>query len=429
MAAGASPKLNCSIAGLSMSEAHDWPVPVSAVGSVAVGSMLWTTNQLWQLTIFIKSAFRFDLDGTIRWVQAAPLRTKDAHIDGHPMRSLAAVCETAPMLRAADVILSGYGYPDVRKNRATVRLAITRRGKCLLDKSVLVCGARERSDSEPEPFERMALVWENALGGFGFGANPVGTGASSMSAAPPTLLHPAKPDSVPAGFGPVPANWPQRSQRLRGASRRNVHRLQAKLPENMDFKYFQCAPVDQWLDEIHGDEAVLLAGMHPTQPQMSFTMPVVRAVARVFGHEQAGLPEMIWLRADLLQIDAEERLCTIIWRGSVPVADYEAAKTATIVGALEQPGERICWPEPRLRHVARPSSGELGADDHGRPLDTTEQIESRQVESARGSWPPHDVETTEPGEMFEQTGELDPSHVRDSDAALPFRNPGPKEGS
>ena len=67
--------------------------------------------------------------------------------------------------------------------------------------------------------------------------------------------------------------------------------------------------------------------------------------ARVYGADRANVPEMVPLMADMLHIDPETQLCTLVWRGSFPISSEAALASIAIAGGLSQPGEPAVWPK------------------------------------------------------------------------------------
>jgi uncharacterized protein YjbI with pentapeptide repeats len=260
-----------------------------------------------------------------------------------PSGSLEEAKETAPYLPNVGIVLSGHAHapPTQPVTSTTVRLAIARERR-LLDKTLHVFGERTPAAAmSPQPFQKMPLVYERAHGGAGNPENPAG--AASL----PSIVDPGDPRR-PAGFGPIARHWPARRRLLGSFDERALEAPVAEIPEGFDWRYFQSAPADQQLERLHGDEWLVLDGMHPTLPRLQTRLPSAVARARWSLMTAAGSYQghPIELRADTLVIDADRRLCSLIWRGCFVLERADAAPWVRIVAGVELPGQAIRWPEP-----------------------------------------------------------------------------------
>lgn len=139
--------------------------------------------------------------------------------------------------------------------------------------------------SAPQPFTQMPLVYERAYGGVDAQSatpdqdwdwrNPVGVGyaTSSAHAAGLPLPNLEYPDQLirgwddrpaPAGFGPIESHW---QPRVSFAGTYDDHWMRTRQPllaQDLDDRYFQCAPQDQQAPEfLRGGEPVVLHGLSP----------------------------------------------------------------------------------------------------------------------------------------------------------------------
>jgi hypothetical protein len=146
----------------------------------------------------------------------------------------------------------------------------------------------------PEPFQRMPIVYERAFGGSDALSstpdtdwdwrNPVGTGftaAASHAAgrALPNIEDPSRPIATwsdrppPAGFGAIASHWQPRVGFAGTYDERWMKARQPLLAEDLDDRYFQCAPADQQAPQwLRGGEPVAVLGMTPSQ-ELRFTLP------------------------------------------------------------------------------------------------------------------------------------------------------------
>jgi hypothetical protein len=135
-----------------------------------------------------------------------------------------------------------------------------------------------------EPFERIPVVYERAWGGSAPGAeagwldgdphNPVGAGHVGRAGRPigdraPNVEYAddaarAGSDGAPAGFGPIAPHWESRRKWAGTYGEAWERRRKPLLPDDLDDRFFQCAPCDQrpsahWV----GGEELLITNMTP----------------------------------------------------------------------------------------------------------------------------------------------------------------------
>lgn len=148
--------------------------------------------------------------------------------------------------------------------------------------------------STPALFERMPLVYERAYGGVDAhsatpekdwdGRNPVGTGfAVSGKHAEglrlPNVEDPAQPIKSwrdrpgPAGFGVIASHWQPRAGLAGTYDTRWMKTRQPLAPEDLDDRWYQCAPADQQAPQwLRGGEPVAMRNLTP-QGLLQFALP------------------------------------------------------------------------------------------------------------------------------------------------------------
>jgi uncharacterized protein YjbI with pentapeptide repeats len=193
----------------------------------------------------------------------------------------------------------------------------------------------------PEKINAMSVDYTNAFGGPGFEKNPEGIGYKDGLL--PCIENPDrlvaspndKPD--PSGFGPVS---PMRQQRMQyqgtyGSDYREQYF--PGYPADFDWKYFLCAPSDQWAPQyFKGNENFAVHHMHPDIPLIQGHLPGLHA--RCFLEQKKGggtvfgeLP----LKLDTVWLFPEKLTALLIFRGVLEVADDEAQTITHVLAAYE----------------------------------------------------------------------------------------------
>ena len=145
--------------------------------------------------------------------------------------------------------------------------------------------------SEPKPFDKMPVTWQQAFGGDGFDYNPLGKGYLAREDQPvpgesplPNLEYPrqmmAKPWAVPAPatFGTVDMMWPQRHSKVGTYDQDYLERYFPGLVPDTDWTFFNRAQEDQqkngpWrpCDEFS------IGGMHPDKEFVRGRLPDLKS--------------------------------------------------------------------------------------------------------------------------------------------------------
>jgi len=319
-------------------------VSVASVGPVTVGTALWQVQGQTMVTVMVKMTLAIPSEGLMTLVEPEPLRLADEHEPGQPTGSLVGARETAPLLQRVDVVLTGHAHAPEGATVTTVRLMIAGDGGTLLDKALMVTGNRDGAGT-PKPVGKLKLGYERAFGGIGFAENPLGTGYESGDQRLPNITYPTDPEGRTAGFGAIPASFPVRKKLLGDTPRSALAEPIVAIHPDFDWGYFQAAPQDQQLEALQGNEWVLLAGFHPTELRLPVQLPGAKAVAKIYGHDQAGVPDAVPLRIDMIHIDADAQRCSLVWRGSFPVTNVELVGGIVVAGGLESPDNPMLWPE------------------------------------------------------------------------------------
>ncbi len=325
-----------------------WPVDVTALTPASCGSVLWRAGGALRLTVIVKATFSFVHNEAATPCEPDPLVQEETYFGNNPAKGVDQAGDLAPYLPCAGVVLSGHAHArGTPVPAAAVRLAIFR-GQPLIDKTLHVFGERSpKTGMQPRPFQKMGLDYRRAFGGPGVAANPVGVGGTAESQALPNVVDPQDPQR-PAGFGPISKFWTARKQLLGPHDRKPLEEPIAEIPDRFDWRYFCAAPTDQQIDRLHGDEWIVLDGMHPELDRLQTQLPSARAEARwhPIGADGVGEAHPIELFADTLLIDANRGVCSVVWRGSVPLSGVDAAAQMRFYAGVELPGSPIPWIDP-----------------------------------------------------------------------------------
>ncbi len=304
-----------------------WYTPtmdVLSTGPLRVGHLLWTsTVGSAMLTVVAKGTFELTPDVCVLASDQEPPNDDDNHWDDNPSLSVYSPCDLMPFKSRVDVVLVGSAYAPNPPGWARSLVARLQVGR--LDKAIEVLGDRHGGGSshDAEPFERMSLRYERAAGGPGT-SNPVGIGPGEAGRGLLPNLRPFSTRSLdgaalPVGFGPVATTWPQRQEKL-GRLRDGwpTRDWPARpLPNEVDPGYFNVAPPDQQLAELRDDERIVLENLHPRYASLQTSLPNIRPYASL---ERSGQTlETHPMRADTLWIDTDRGLCTLVWRGQIPL--------------------------------------------------------------------------------------------------------------
>jgi len=318
-------------------EGQSWPLNVGTEGAVAAGSLLWRNDGKLHLTVVVKAAFVIQHGGPMALAQAPTLESREHHRNDDPTQSLLWASDIVPHKPRTDVWLNGHACAPAGRPSSVVvtRLALFRNQTALLDKSLNVYGDRISFDDPPRPFDRIPIVYERSFGGVDDDENPVGVGGDERPLVP-NIVDPSDPGRA-VGYGPISRYWRVRRRDVTPAVRRRLEGRIAEIPEHFDWSYYQASPHDQRIDELCGDEWLVLEGMHPTLLRIQTRLPKVRALARIADTQHPD-GHAVALRADTLAVDVDRGRCMLTWRGSIAFDDEESLATMRAGAAIEFPG-------------------------------------------------------------------------------------------
>jgi len=279
--------------------------------------------------------------------------------------------ETAFVKPGTDVVLVGHAHADhvgctemdVRFELGPVKKRLRVTGDRRWEKGLL--GA---NPSQPEPFERMPLVWERAFGGWDRHAedeakhrseprNPLGVGyhrrfAPLVDGAPlPNIEDPRDRQAsyagrcAPAGTGFIGHDWEPRRKLAGTYDAKWDQTRRPLLPVDFDRRFFHSAP-DGFVVEggLRGDERGLVEGATP-EGRLPFALPGV-APPRVHVDLVRGAAADLETRLDTVVVDTDTRCLYLTWRAHLVLQEGPHDIAGITIDADDLPEERAPLPEP-----------------------------------------------------------------------------------
>lgn len=306
-----------------------------------VASFVWQPrNGAWALTVVCKATLALE-PGQCRLLEVQEDPThEDSYCDNDRAGSLYAPSDLAPFKLGADVVLVGHAFAP---RGESVRALVARLAVGEMDKRVEVwCDRIFWQDGqvlEGPPFARMQLRYERAAGGPGtwnpvgvrFDAPPDAHGAVRIPNLQPMGVEVSRRGNTfdPISFGPIASSWPVRSQKLRRRTGEPPHDWRTRpIAGHVDPDFFNVVPDDQRVTSIRPDERIVLENLHPDHARLETRLPGLQPKAVVMRAGQAD--ESIDLTCDTLWIAADRGLCTVVWRGSLPLSSPEEAGRAVV---------------------------------------------------------------------------------------------------
>ncbi len=311
---------------------------IVAAPSLVATSLPWNSPSrggLW--TVVAKGSCTLSAEGELlRDAEALSLSGDLFHGDDLGA-SLAYPSDLAYAKARAEVVVDGFAYPS--EPGGAVGAVSLRFGEQIA-RDITVTGERRWSHgpqgtrpSEPEPFDRIRMCYENAFGGPASAANPVGRGAARDEPLPnledPTQLLGAPGDRPrPACLAAVSPLWKRRSSRLGTYGRSWLANRWPHFAEDLDPDYFQAAPPQQQLKRLRGDELFEITGMRPDGKPLKGALPGYGV--RCFAMGGHGEPVEVAMRLDTVVFDTEQLRLSLVWRGQLAIHAEHAPEVETL---------------------------------------------------------------------------------------------------
>jgi uncharacterized protein YjbI with pentapeptide repeats len=267
----------------------------------------------------------------------------------------------------ADLLLVGNCHPPGGKPAPACKVTFSVGEK---SKSLLVLGNRcwKRNVfclwamTDPEPFSKMILRYENSFGGKEYKKNPVGKGCGRQKTKTGKSLRPLpnieNPDALviepgsrldPAGYGPLGRMWHQRQSKLGTYKGNYLKERWPWFPLDFDWGHFNAASPDMQLEKyLKGDEPLCFENLHPECPQYKAQLPGlnVRCFLNHSTEEETDQTRFneVAMNLDTLWVDMEAEKLILVWRGWAKVGseDYEEVQHVFIMSEpVDQEPESI----------------------------------------------------------------------------------------
>ena len=242
-----------------------------------------------------------------------------------------------------EFIVSGsYFAPDHKEvTGGEVRICLGQRGK-----SLYVFGPRKWETggipSQPLPITSMPVDYFHAFGGEKYDINPDGMGYQDGKLPcveyPDHLVSSPGDTPMPAGFGPLALDSPQRRQFQGTYDNDYKKKYFPGYPADFDWHYFLNTPRDQWFDEYFaGNESFEIYNMHPELPLIKGNLPDLYARCFLRHTINSETPEFNELPANLdtIWFFPEKLLGLMIFRSVIEVADDEAEQVSEVLLCYE----------------------------------------------------------------------------------------------
>ncbi len=305
----------------------------------------------------------------------------------------------------ADLILSGHCYSPNGKPvpACQVKFQVGSHGKTLN-----VFGDRQwkrslgfSTISDPEPFTRVELKYENSFGGQKYTKNPVGKGFSKQETVdgkkvrflpniedPKKMIGSPRNRPEPAGFGPLGKMWEQRSSLMGNYKGKYLKERWPWFPKDFDWIHYNAAPQDMQVEGyLKGDEVLSFENLHPENPQYKCKLPGLRTRCFVSINGESESEENSFievpLNLDTLWVDMDIEKLVLVWRGWTEVLseDYEEIEHIFImsepVDATPHTVEN-CH-QAFLTALADYEKEWDASDEESEPINDSEQDEEMQV--------------------------------------------------
>jgi hypothetical protein len=336
------------------------PITVVSLSSVPAGSVLWRTHTgTWICTVVCKATFTLRPGEATLAAQMEPLQATERLYPDGASGGTHAPADLVPLKPRVDIVLVGNAFAPGQQPASSVvaRLAIGE-----VDKRIEVHQDRhfdlEGTLHEGPRFTKAPLGYERAAIG-SQGQNPIGVRTDArdrygclpvpnLQAMGRLVASPSDVFFEPISFGPIAAGWSPRRELAAAVGTLPAEWQGQTIPKVLDLAYFNVAPRDQQLPALRGDERFLLENLHSEHPRLATSLP--RIAPRTFARGLSGVPRPVAMRADTLWIDTARGICTLTWRGQMPLQGTQ--ESLLVLLALEAVDHPLTWENLEQMHRA-----------------------------------------------------------------------------
>ncbi|CAM2008037.1 DUF2169 family type VI secretion system accessory protein [Acanthopleuribacter pedis] len=298
-----------------------------------------------QLHCLFKATYLFDAEGNLAQLEnQEPVLLEDTYLGEAGQSTLLEAADLSLCRPTTEIAVVGAVYPAAgERARGLFRLSC---GAVNLE--IAAFGERRwqqrmglPSLSDPEPFEKVALHYENAFGGVdqrhddpkkqGYEArNPIGKGfllahtKVAFSEVPvPQLEDPKKllktpfdkPEPRCSAF--VPPHWEPRVSKAGTYDQNWSETRKPLLPEDFDPRFCNAVPDNQCFAEFAaGDETIELQGLQPAdlnKGACTLTLPGLQPICEITYQGKPNVP--VPLQLEKILIRGEARRLVLLWSG------------------------------------------------------------------------------------------------------------------
>jgi hypothetical protein len=315
------------------------------------------------VVVAVKGTFTLPRPGEMPRLAAEQLPLVDADLfTGEPGRSATKVeCDYALEKPFCDVLLNGSAYAPngrmVEKIGVGLQVGGWRKSFAVWGNRVWRGAVVGYAPSEPEPFSRMQISYDNAFGGTdermrdparhrSYLPNPVGRGwhyniyPELVSGAPVSNTEEINdPVGDPGGkyrpmaFGPIGRGWPSRIGFAGTYDQDWQDNVFPFLPADFDVRYFQCAPEDQQIPHPRGGERILLVNLTP-DGRREFVLPPAE-MPFVFFRRRGGRVELNGT-LDTILFEPDDGRFSMVWRARLKLQRDVFEVSRAVVGKMSR---------------------------------------------------------------------------------------------
>jgi len=314
---------------------------INATGMAAGYTMALDKSGAEHVVVVVKGTFKLPQQGEAATLadEQVPLVDADRFTGTPGLSATLAESDYALEKRRCDVLLNGTAYapPGRRVEAISVGLQVGawRKSFAVIGKRLWRRAGPTYAPGAPEPFEQMAISYDNAFGGTDASMrdpaqhgtyldNPVGRGwhrhiYPELVVGRPVSNTEEVRDPVrdpggryrPMSFGPIGRGWPSRIGYAGTYDQDWIDKISPFLPADFDSRYFQCAPADQQIDHPTGGETVRLVNLTP-EAVPEFALPSVE-VPIVFFRRRADRVA-VHGTLDTLLFEPDAKRFSVVWR-------------------------------------------------------------------------------------------------------------------